>query len=248
MKKILLSSACAAAMCTAALAADLPPRPMYKTPQPVVVPQFSWSGCYVGGNAGYGHETRRWSGTATTPASVAGLVITQRTSGDGFVGGGQLGCDYQAGSWVFGIAGMVDGSTIDKTSGVTQVPGATFTDKLSSFETATGRIGWAMDRSLLYVLGGGAWDQTSGTINGSALGLQSETHTIDNYGWVLGAGWEYAFSDNWSGKIEYNYMGFADKTVAFPLTTAGPVRFSNQSLQTIMVGVNYRFGWGGPHY
>ena len=73
-------------------------------------PQFSWTGCYVGGNAGYGMASRNWNAVATTPTTAA---VSQHTSGGGFVGGGQLGCDYQAGNWVVGIEGMGDGSTIN---------------------------------------------------------------------------------------------------------------------------------------
>jgi outer membrane immunogenic protein len=245
-KKILLSSVCVTAMCASALAADLTPRPApaYHAPPSVLAPQFSWTGCYVGGNAGWGHATRTWSGTATTPSTV---FLSKGTSGDGFVGGGQLGCDYQAGNWVFGIEGMFDGSTINYSSSLSNIlPGASLTDKVTSFETVTGRIGWAWDRSLFYVKGGGAWDQTSGSINGPP-GFNSESHSANNSGWLLGGGLEYAFTPQLSAKIEYDYMGFGNKTLNFPLTTAGPVTFSHQTLQTVLVGLNYRFNFGaGP--
>ena len=101
IKQTLLSGACVAAivasMAASASAADLSPRPMYKAPQMVAVPQFSWTGCYVGGNAGYGMASRKWSAVATTPTTA---FVSQHTSGGGFVGGGQLGCDYQSGNWV----------------------------------------------------------------------------------------------------------------------------------------------------
>jgi outer membrane immunogenic protein len=237
-KTIFLSSVCALAMGGSALAADLAAKTVYnlRTPQP----QFSWSSCYVGGNLGYGRESRTWNGVETTPTTG---FVSQRTSGGGFVGGGQLGCDYQSFSsnWVVGIEGMFDGSTINNTSGINAVPGATFNDKITSFETVTGRIGWAVDRSLLYAKGGAAWDQTNGTINGSALGLATETHSADNVGWVLGAGFEYAFASHWSARVEYDYMGLSNKTIGFPITTAGSVQFTSQSLQAILGGVNYRF-------
>lgn len=236
IKTVLLSGICATALGASALAADLPPRAPYIAVPPV--PQFSWSGCYVGGNIGYGQARRNWNATVTTPST---FFTSQGTNAGGFVGGGQLGCDYQMGNWVFGIEGMFDGSTINKTSGVNAIPGATLTDKVGSFETATGRIGWAIDRSLFYVKGGAAWEQTSGTINGAALGLATETHSATNGGWVLGGGIEYAFAPQWSAKVEYDYMGFGNRTVGYPITTAGTVQFTNQSLQTILVGLNYRF-------
>ena len=249
IKQTLLSGACVAAivasMAASASAADLSPRPMYKAPQMVAVPQFSWTGCYVGGNAGYARASHTWNGVATTPTSISGAAISQRTSGGGFVGGGQLGCDYQSGNWVIGIEGMGDGSTINKTTGINLAPGATFNDKVTSFETVTARIGWAIDRTLLYAKAGGAWDQSSGTINGSALGLATKSHSINNSGWVVGGGVEYAFAPNWSGKVEYDYMGFGNQTVNYPITTAGPVSFTHQNLQAILAGLNYRFYSGG---
>jgi outer membrane immunogenic protein len=239
-KAVLLSGICAVALSTSAMAADLP---MPTKAPPVPVPQFSWSGCYVGGNLGYGHESRDWNGTATVTPST---FLTQKTSGSGFVGGGQLGCNYQAGNWVFGIEGMVDGSTINQSNAVAAIPGALLIDKITSFETLTGRLGWAVDRGLIYIKGGAAWDQTSGTINGSAVGAagQSETHTLDNTGWVVGAGLAYAFAPQWSVRVEYDYMGFTNRTVQYPITTTGPVEFTNQNLQTILAGVDYRFS--GP--
>ena len=103
IKQTLLSGACVAAivasMAASASAADLSPRPMYKAPQMVAVPQFSWTGCYVGGNAGYARAaTPQWRCYDAT--SISGAAISQHTSGGGFVGGGQLGCDYQSGNWV----------------------------------------------------------------------------------------------------------------------------------------------------
>ena len=119
IKQTLLSGACVAAivasMAASASAADLSPRPMYKAPQMVAVPQFSWTGCYVGGNAGYGVRQPHLEWSCHDAHEHRGAAISQRTSGGGFVGGGQLGCDYQSGNWVIGIEGMGDGSTINKT-------------------------------------------------------------------------------------------------------------------------------------
>jgi outer membrane immunogenic protein len=244
MKKILLSGVCMAAMSASALAADMAPRPMYKAPPLAAPPQFSWTGCYVGGNAGYGQASRTWNATATTPVTA---FVSQHTSGGGFVGGGQLGCDYQTGSWVFGVEGMVDGSTINYNTSLSSVlPGASLNDKVTSFETAAGRVGWAVDRSLFYVKGGAAWEQTSGAIN-APVGFSSESHSANNSGWLLGGGFEYAFAPQWSGKVEYDYMGFGNRTVAYPLTTASAVTFTHQNLQTILVGLNYRFNLEMPH-
>ena len=63
-------------------------------------------------------------------------------------------------------------------------------------------------------------------------------------GWVVGAGLAYAFTPQWSVRVEYDYMGFTNRTVQYPITTTGPVEFTNQNLQTILAGVDYRFS--GP--
>ena len=64
-------------------------------------------------------------------------------------------------------------------------------------------------------------------------------------GWTVGAGLEYMFAPNWSAKAEYQYYNFGNTTF-----TAGPAaivgtRFRDDE-HTVKVGVNYRFGWGGP--
>ena len=157
----ILAASLAASM--PASAADLSPRPMYKAPPMEPPPQFSWTGCYVGGNAGYGMASRKWNTVATTPTTA---FVSQHTSGGGFVGGGQLGCDYQAGNWVVGIEGMVGRQHHQFNTSIGNVlPGASLTDKVTSFETLTGRLGWAADRSLFYVKAGAPPGTNPGAIN-----------------------------------------------------------------------------------
>src|SRR5713226_3547401 len=102
MKKILLAGIAAAALCGApVLAADMPTKgPVYKaTPAPVV----SWTGCYIGGNLGGGWGRGGWDNVGAPFA---------RTTPDGFVRGGQVGCDYQFGSLVVGVRGLFDWSNL----------------------------------------------------------------------------------------------------------------------------------------
>jgi outer membrane immunogenic protein len=237
MKKILLAGVATITLCSAsAFAADMARQPVYKAAP--VAPTFSWTGCYVGGNIGWGRAKATASGTV----GVTAFSHTDHASG--VVGGGQLGCDYQAGNVVFGIEGMFDGADIKKT--VIDPSGIIVKSKLNSFETLTGRIGWAMDRSLLYVKGGAAWEQTKQDLNATAVGGVVDNVSKDFNGWDLGVGWEYAFAPNWSAKIEYNYMHFRNSSILFP-NNATTVQVTNNTLQTIMVGLNYRFDWGkGP--
>jgi len=171
MKKLLGSFAILAlATPLAAQAADLPVAPAYKAPviAPVV---FSWTGCYVGGNVGGKWEAHR-DGSVTIPG-VAGLATSTFTFGDGsssnngsFVGGGQVGCNYQMGSIVWGIEGdfdwnhLTDGAAVGTTAvPFNFVPGDSFSWVSRWQASLRGRVGYAWDRTLLYVTGGVAYQR-----------------------------------------------------------------------------------------
>jgi outer membrane immunogenic protein len=82
MKKVLLAGVAGIALVTgSAHAADLGRQPVYKAPPPAIVPAFSWTGCYIGGNIGGG-----WGRTTASAPSLAGfpLLIERRR--------GQVGC------------------------------------------------------------------------------------------------------------------------------------------------------------
>jgi outer membrane immunogenic protein len=182
MKKIVLAGVAGVALLVGAPAhaADLG-RPTYKAPPPVVapVPIFSWTGCYIGGHIGgdWGRDTVSIPNLAFSaevpPAEVAGLSlpsVTGHTSG--FLGGGQVGCNYQfTPNLVIGIEG--DGSAADIKGDVTESvvftnplllppPGSivitgTARAKTEWLASVTGRLGWAWDRWLIYAKGGVAW-------------------------------------------------------------------------------------------
>src|SRR5262245_23444909 len=103
MKSLVTVWAAVAAIGVAApaIAADMPIKA-----GPVALP-LSWSGCYIGGNAG-GGSTRKHYRDPLEPVAV--LADLGSHTGTGAVGGGQVGCDVQFGGWVFGVRGMVDGT------------------------------------------------------------------------------------------------------------------------------------------
>jgi outer membrane immunogenic protein len=123
MKKVLLAGAAAIALIAGspANAADLGTRPTYKAPPPAIMPVavFNWTGCYIGGHIGGGwgqkdfDETPIGVSTGVDGFFVGGVDLQSAQVGtSGFLGGGQVGCDFQfAPSWVIGIAG--DGSGAD---------------------------------------------------------------------------------------------------------------------------------------
>jgi len=238
MKKLCLGTVVLGALlaANAAAAADLPYRmPAYKAPV-VPSPPFNWTGCYIGGHVGGGFGHTRW----TAPA--AGDAETTNHDVDGVLGGGQIGCNYQTGSWVFGAE--ADASWADLTgSGLDDLSLGTQTDhtKVDFLGTVTGRAGVAWDRALFYAKGGAAWahDQLAVTFNPTGQTVATADNTL--WGWTVGAGVEYAFAPNWSAKVEYDYLNFGSQSATFS-APAAPFNFDlGQHIDVVKAGVNCKF-------
>jgi len=211
---------------TAASAADLGQRPVYKAQPPMVVAAYNWSGFYIGGHLGYG-----WSKTDVHD-HLTGLSGSADPSG--FLGGGQIGFNWQTGAFVFGIEG--DGSWTNADGSRTFSNGAVVTMEHNWYATLTGRVGYAVDNWLWYVKGGGAWSDADYTVVGPAGGTGSRSGTRS--GWTVGTGLEWALAPNWSAKIEYNYLDFGNEGI-------GATNFDvDTRVHLVKLGLNYRFDWG----
>src|SRR5215471_2721318 len=117
--RVALAAISLATLPGSAIAADLGARaPGPYQPPPAPPPVFSWTGCYVGANIGGGWASNSSNDVAGAVTGVAGADLGSHTAG-GFIGGGQIGCDYQAGVWVLGLQGMFDGSGME---GATPIP------------------------------------------------------------------------------------------------------------------------------
>ncbi len=174
MKKIMLIGVGIAGAALMAIvpgnAADLGVRPALQ-PATVPVRLFSWTGCYAGGNIGWGWGRETVSipnlGETTGVPALAGVSLGPVT-GDtkGFLGGGQVGCNFQfAPNWVIGFEGdgeaaKIKGDVTETVSLTNPVP-VTGTGTASAqtdwIAGATGRLGWTWDRAMLYAKGGAAW-------------------------------------------------------------------------------------------
>src|SRR6185312_443033 len=208
-----------ASLGSAAVAADLPRKApvSYIAPQPVM----TWTGFYVGANAGYG-----WANVGT-----AGVSNDLK----GFIGGGQLGYNWQTGAWVFGVEGDFQGGNESRSDTAT-LAGISFTvdQKIQWFATARGRIGYAFDAWMLYFTGGAAWQNYKLSV--SALGGSIDDNTT-KMGWTVGGGLEWMFMPRWSAKLEYLYMDTGDTDVTLFGTT-----FTGRAKNNIArIGVNYHF-------
>ena len=216
----------------AALAADLPQRPVSKAVPMMVAPAPTWTGCYIGGNIG-----AAWGRASVTDAtSGEGLSATNH----GVAGGGQIGCDYQfAGGFVIGVRDMFDATSL-KGSGT--APDGTIVDsKTTWFNTLTARIGYAvMPNTLLYFQGGGAWTRANFTLTSG--GVQVGEFANNKGGYVVGGGAEWMFAPHWSTFLEYNYMNFGTNSSTVTAVGCGTCTFnSKKDSQNLLVGVNYRF-------
>jgi outer membrane immunogenic protein len=217
---------------TGALAADLPAKaPIYKAP--ASAPVVNWTGLYVGGHVGGVWTDAEW-------ADPPGVFRSVFEDGSGFLGGAQLGYNWQAGNWVFGLQGDVSWTSIDpKTNGV-DFPAAVYNYRTDMLATVTGRIGYAWNNVLVYGKGGVAFAHNKfDVVNGTVHLTADETQS----GWTAGGGAEFRFAPNWSVFAEYNYVDLGTKRIPLtdPVIGPNPADFS-QDLHNVKLGLNFKFG------
>jgi outer membrane immunogenic protein len=239
--RIILTAATLAAPAGSATAADLGTSSLYKPPPPPP-PMFSWTGCYVGANVGGGSAAKSANDAAGAVTGVSGADLGSHTA-SGVIGGGQVGCDYQAGAWVFGVQGMFGRSGIE---GSNTDPSGLFAinSRIRSFATVTGRLGYAAAPTMLvYAKGGGAWVRDNYTLT-DVTGTTLTAASTNPSGWTIGGGIEWAVAGNWTAFAEYNYLDFGTRGVSFTSNTSGltfPINIK-QNINSFSFGINYRFG------
>jgi outer membrane immunogenic protein len=264
MRKLILASVGVIALAAAlkpvgAAEVDLyGPPPVLYAPAPAVV-IFNWTGFYFGahGGGGWSHKTEtgtgfNFFGDTLTPAQFS-------VDASGWLAGIQIGAVYQVGSWVFGAEADASASNLTGSnacsyaSTIGAVLPANCSVKVNGLGTIAGRMGYAVDRLLVYGKAGVAWanDQynlpTTATyvFNGTTLVAPTFGGNETRWGWMAGAGVEYAFYDNWSAKIEYNYLGFRHSSLQFTDTTGQFFLNTDiqQQIHIVKAGINYRWGW-----
>jgi outer membrane immunogenic protein len=298
MKTLVLGSVALAALVAGpAMAADLRVKaPVYRAPV------YSWTGCYVGANGGWigsrnhydlapsgsylaalgGAAPPNLAGSGDFLADIAALTHSYDKNASGGLGGAQVGCNYQAGWFVFGGEADWQASSLKTTvdaayAAFPNVGNPAFTDaahvehvssKLGSFATFRARGGFAWDRVYVYATGGFAVGHIESETNVSFAtfpvlpvfngAIHIGSNTLTKSGWVVGGGAEYAFLPNWSVKVEYLYIDLGSYSYLSPLVAAvppgavGPGYSWSTNVrereQLVRVGLNYKFGWGGPVY
>lgn len=260
-----LSFAALGAMVASASAADLPSAkgpPAYVPPPPPA----TWTGLYVGLNAGWGSQNSNGSSLCLDDAGIPNgatchIFPNIDVNGGGFIGGGQIGYNWQVDHIVVGVETDFQGTTIAGSNSVTgpvSFPGGGSTvqgtisasQRLDWLGTARLRLGYAFGPSLIYATGGLAYGQdhlsTTSLFNASGI-FYPATGVTTHVGWVAGGGYEYAFGRGWSAKIEGLYYDLGNQTLwggevplVSPLAAHGRA-FDSLGGAIVRVGLNYKF-------
>jgi len=245
-----------------------------KAPHAFIGPT-NWTGFYIGGFAG-----------AAAGRTDIGFVADP-TSGDrpwvaGGIGGLEAGYNYEFPSkWVLGIEGDIAAANVHggRTAGTADGLGAngantgaftpaffTIQDRTNWMGTVTGRVGYAWGRTLFYVKGGAAFEDSSTTVNciygptgatplidtnGAVIGARTcrnpagvvtggfNTPYYTRIGWTGGFGTEFDLGKNWSAKTEYDFLSFGRHTA---LASDGTTFMTDKSwISQVKVGLNYKF-------
>jgi outer membrane immunogenic protein len=248
LRKLLTTAAAGAAMIGSAYAADLPSRrapPMAYVPP---VPIFTWTGFYVGVNAGGAFRVNNNFNNGVFIPGL-GFVANNNANNARFIGGGQAGINWQINQFVLGVEG--DGQVlVGSNNNNNNFFGFGNNGNNTRFlGTVRGRGGIAFDRLLVYGTGGVAFG-TGPTINnfnpfllGAGPFFNNATNSNNwRVGYAVGAGVEYAFLNNWSVKLEYLYTDLGR-------TNNNGFFFNNNNFRErnhiVRAGLNYKFDWFG---
>jgi outer membrane immunogenic protein len=260
--RILVASAGAIALSGAALAADLtrpPPPVIYMPPAPPPL----WTGFYLGGNAG---GTWISSNNINTVSSTGFANFTgPAAQNGGFIGGGQLGYNYQFNySWVVGaeadiqgVAGVTGSTSVASFVGVLGLtPGVAIATQSRQFDylgTVRGRLGFLITPTLLaYGTGGLSYGGVKGQTSIFTVfptSLATGSFDTARVGWTAGGGVEWMFPPSWSIKVEYLYYSlgsvtWSDGVLLSPPATLNVLQSSTRfNGNLVRAGLNYHFNW-----
>ena len=261
-----------------AQATDMPVKAL-----PPVAQGVNWTGFYVGGHIGYGWADKDFSlpdiagqkfGDCSGKhqecfdfSKLGSPALSHKLAG--LLGGVQAGFNLQSGAFVYGVEGELSWTGMKEDS-LSKLGEFRFVNcwydtrkeidlqahtEVNWVATIAGRVGYAIDRVLIYAKGGVAfadqdynWVVTKGSKD-LATAKFSDTRT----GWIVGGGAEWKLGHNWSAKLEYNYMDFGTETlnVATSVCLNGQcskkdVRVDiDEHMHVVKLGINYRFGMPG---
>ena len=240
MKKLLLGIGFSFAGLACAAAADLP----VKAP-PVYTPAPSWTGFYVGANAGFAWDANTSASFSGSPGTAVFFAANEFPNSltphpSGVLGGGQIGYNWQITNWLVGFEADLQGSGYKGSATVNPAPTGGFATFATSVEqhsywfgTVRGRLGFlATPDLLIYGTGGLAFGQTETSFTTVGAGLllgQCPTNFTcatasslgSQAGWTAGAGLEYMMLPHWSVRAEYLYVSLGSQSATGLSTATG---------------------------
>jgi len=244
MRKLLLTTAAAVLLSTPTLAADLAPMPAEPV-APTYLP-FTWAGPYVGVQVGYGwgdeNDNQSFNFPEPDPEPADEFDM------DGFLGGVHAGYNWQMGALVLGVEGDVEFSTYEGDANFLYE--STDPDIIASGNLSMEsdwqaslrlRAGFAVDRLLVYATGGVAFADAElsvdGTTEGDLVGSFGGSDDQTLIGWTAGVGLEYAFTDNFTARVEGRYADFGEED----FNIDGQEIEAGFDQWAVRVGVSYKF-------
>jgi outer membrane immunogenic protein len=242
--KLLLGTAMSLVMVAGASAADM----YLKAPSPPPPPSDTWTGFYIGADAG-----GAWARDVVSPTIADGGAFprsnTFKNANGGFYGG-DIGYNFQSGPVVFGVEGDLGYMAIR--TNAADPGGGTEVDFLNNglYGDVTGRLGLAFDHGLIYAKGGYAFfdgqANTTTAVGGFTVG---STSTFSN-GWTAGGGVEINVLPALSIKAEYLHFDFGSRTATLTPAAGTPVfGYANAlTVETVKVGLNLKLFGGGSAY
>lgn len=252
LKLASLSGVALGILSTVAVAADLPSR---RAPAPYIAPPpvFTWTGFYIGLNAGAAFRTNTNQNNNANLFFLTGnpIFLTGNNNNNNnvaFVGGGQIGYNWQTGPVVFGLEADAQYRSSFGGNNGNNFFGGGNNNNDGFLGTARGRIGYSITPMfMVYATGGAAFGNTfNGNQNNNFFfgGFGNNNNNNFRVGYTVGGGVEYAFAPNWSVKAEYLFVDLGRNSQnGFNFGGGGGNR---SQAHVARLGVNYRFNMGVP--
>jgi len=195
----------------------------------------SWTGLYIGGHVGGAWSEIDWSNINLTGERF-------NKSDSGFMGGGQIGYNYQIGNLLLGVEATISGADLSRDFRSIVVPTARFSADIDTIATVTGRFGFTADQWLFYGKAGWAGAQVDFSGRNTAL---HDSFSFDNWrnGWTLGAGLEYKVNRFMSVGVEYSFIDLDSERdngftrIGLPVT----LRDHDLQVQSVTARLNFQF-------
>lgn len=206
-----------------------------KAPAPAPMAAPSWAGWYIGGSAGVTYQ-QGISSTQFDPYGYSHAAFGHTTTSTGFIGGGQIGYNWQQGNFVYGVEGDISGLTGTGTS----VPAhKTFSNRIDWLSTFRLRGGLAVGDTMVYATGGLAIGGVKNSFGYAYENLGNKSESKTRVGWAIGGGVEHIlWNSHWTVGLEGLFVDLGSSTVTN--SEHKTAKFSNQAIIG-RLKLNYKF-------